>query len=122
MPAELGAKKAAQAYEEIVSGVVFDVVMLGMGEDGHTASLFPGHSHEAEASQLVQTEFDSPKPPAERVTLSAQCLGNSRYLFKIVTGAGKKEAVKQWLSGMDLPIATVRGEQTTIFISEDSLP
>lgn len=126
MPAEQGPDEAASSYESVVKGVKFDVVLLGMGEDGHTASLFPGHSHDHESGQLVQTEFNSPKPPLERVTLSAACLGNSRFLFKLITGSGKQQAVKQLLEETSqeeqLPIAMVKGKNTKILVSADSLP
>lgn len=127
MPAELGPEKAATAYEAVVKGIKFDVVLLGMGEDGHTASLFPGHSHDHESDRLVQTEFNSPKPPSERVTLSAACLENSRFLFKLITGSGKQQAVKQLLDdkkqGVNkLPIALVNGNNAKTLVSADSLP
>ncbi len=122
MPAELGAEQAAKAYESTVSGIEFDVVLLGMGEDGHTASLFPGHNHEAEAGRLVQTEFHSPKPPPERVTLSQECLSHCRHQIKLVTGKAKAEAVEKWLAGEELPIAQAKGKQTLVFISQESLP
>lgn len=122
IPAELGAKEAAANYEKIVKGIFFDCVLLGMGEDGHTASLFPDHNHEHEQKHLVQTEFHSPKPPAERVTLSSKCLSQSRHLFKLVTGGSKQNAVGKWLAGTALPIAEIQATHTQVFISEDSLP
>lgn len=122
IPAELGAKEAALIYEKVVTGILFDCVLLGMGEDGHTASLFPGHCHEYEQEHLVQTEFHSPKLPAERVTLSSKCLSQSRHLFKLVTGDSKQDAVAKWLSGAALPIAEIQATHTEVFISADSLP
>lgn len=122
IPAELGPKEAAVIYEKIVKGIFFDCVLLGMGEDGHTASLFPGHSHTHEENRLVQTEFNSPKPPPKRVTLSSKCLSQSRHLFKLVTGSSKQDAVDKWLAGTPLPIAEIQSSHTQVLISSDSLP
>lgn len=125
MHTELGAKKAATLYEEVVKGIVFDLVLLGMGEDGHTASLFPGRKLSVEpkcAKQCVQTESHSPKPPAERVTLSVSCLSNSKRVIKLITGESKRPAIAQWLNGETLPIQQIEGQQTQVFISKESLP
>ena len=122
MPAEFGAKEAVNQYEKVVKGVVFDCVLLGMGEDGHTASLFPGHQHTEEQYQLVQTEYHSPKPPAERVTLSSACLSNSQNVIKLITGEGKRAAMQLWLEGKALPIKKVQGQITLTLISKESLP
>ena len=122
MPAELGPQEAAKLYEKVVSGVRFDLVLLGMGEDGHTASLFPGHVHKKEGIALVLTEHHSPKPPAKRVSLSQACLSNANYVIKLITGEGKRNALQHWLEGEELPIKQVVGQQTEVLISQDSLP
>ena len=121
MAAELGAKEAANQYEACVKGRVFDCVLLGMGEDGHTASLFPNHEHLEEEDCLVQTEYHSPKPPSERVTLSSACLSQSRCVIKLITGASKQTAMRLWLDGEKLPIKEVTGDKTFVLISKDSL-
>ncbi len=98
IPAELGAVEAAARYAGWLKAVAdFDVVLLGMGEDGHTASLFPGHDWgDAPDSPDVLAVFDAPKPPPERVSLSAARLNRSRRVWFVVTGAGKREALLRW--------------------------
>jgi len=103
IPAELGNVEAAKRYAETVADVQpFDMVLLGVGEDGHTASLFPGHVHDAEAP--THAVFDSPKAPPERVSLSAKVLSNANRLLFIITGANKVDAVQQWQNGVHLPV------------------
>ncbi len=107
IPAELGAVEAARRYAALVKRALpFDLVLLGIGEDGHTASLFPGHRHPEK--ELVHPVFAAPKPPAERVTLSAGALSRSRQVLVLATGPEKRAAVAAWKKGADLPIARIR--------------
>ncbi len=107
IPAELGAEEAARFYESMVrSALPFDLVILGMGEDGHTASLFPGHQHDQ--SRLVVPVHDSPKPPSERVSLNFSALSETRELLVLVTGEGKRDAVRAWRNNADLPVAALQ--------------
>lgn len=106
IPAELGAQTGASVYGERVRvALPFDLVLLGMGEDGHTASLFPGHPEPAEA--LVVPVFGAPKPPSERVSLSSVALGAADQVLILVTGAGKREAVARWRDGEPLPVSRI---------------
>lgn len=106
IPAELGAEIAAQQYAETIKNALpFDLVMLGMGEDGHTASLFPHHTHNSQES--VHAVFDAPKPPPERVSLSLNSLNNNQACLIITTGASKKAAIKHWKAGQNLPISKI---------------
>jgi 6-phosphogluconolactonase len=109
IPGELGADAAARAYSEILRDVgTFDLVLLGLGEDGHTASLFP-HATErlVGARGEVIAVSDAPKPPAERVSLSASRLSDARVVLFLVSGESKRDAVRRWRDGEDIPAATI---------------
>lgn len=110
IPAERGPAPAARAYAETLGNVgTFDLVLLGLGEDGHTASLFPGHDwgQGADAPAVVAVD-DAPKPPPERVSLSAARLADARQVIFMVDEAGKREAVRAWQTGKPIPAAAIR--------------
>jgi 6-phosphogluconolactonase len=122
MPAERGAEEAAESYEVIIRDALpFDLVLLGMGEDGHTASLFPGHLHPR--GPLVLAVHGAPKPPPDRVSLSLEALNDAREVIILVTGAGKREAVKRWRAGEDLPVAGIRGRSgVAVLLDREAAP
>ena len=106
IPSELGPIEGAKAYTKTLANVgTFDLVLFGLGEDGHTASLFPNHIVDNSAD--VVPVFDSPKPPAERVTMSQNRLNNTHEAIFLVTGAGKQDAVNAWRSGEAIPAALI---------------
>ncbi len=71
----------------------FDVIHLGLGEDGHTASLFPGSPALHEAQALVAAVHDAPKPPPDRLTLTLPVINAARAVLFMVQGASKREAL-----------------------------
>ena len=75
----------------------FDVLHLGLGEDGHTASLFPGSAALQEAQALVAQVHNAPKPPPERLTLTLPVINAARAVLFMVQGAAKKDALARVL-------------------------
>jgi len=113
--AELDLSKARKDYENKLDKVgTFDVVLLSVGEDGHIASLFPGHKYNN--NQSVVIERNSPKPPKERVSMSYQKLNNTKNLFKVIIGNSKRSIVNRLLKNEKLPANTINGKKQKIFI------
>lgn len=108
IPAELGNIAGAKAYAQTLVGVrAFDLVILGLGEDGHTASLFPNQAVDNSADAVPV--FDAPKPPANRITISQNRLNNTHEVMFLVTGSGKQEAVDNWRKGVKIPATLIQG-------------
>lgn len=105
--AELGAITAANIYAETLQTYPkMDLILLGMGEDGHTASLFPNNPA-LNDDGLAVAVFHSPKPPTDRVSMGYATLNQSRQNIVLVTGEGKRQAWSQIQSGVHLPVAKV---------------
>ncbi len=99
----------------------FDLVLLGLGADGHTASLFPGRSALAEVQRLVIRVDDSPKPPPCRVTFTLPLLNAARHVALLVTGKEKAGALARVLLEDDaLPASRVRPTSGTLTILADA--
>lgn len=112
IPAELGPDVGAARYAETLAGVgTFDVVILGCGADGHTASLFPGQPLGAEAGAPdALAVHEAPKPPAERVTMSAARLARARATLLLAFGREKRDALEALRDGADVPLRATIGE------------
>jgi 6-phosphogluconolactonase len=129
---ELGPEAAAQAYaSELRARVapaaqggagglpILDVALLGIGEDGHTASLFPGDpAVEDTSGALCLPVYDAPKPPPERVTLSLPVLRAARHCLLLVAGAGKADALAAALAGPDprVPSSLLASERLHVVV------
>ncbi len=112
---ELDAEEAARLYANVVAALPttasgaprLDLVWLGVGEDGHTLSLFPGHPDFRPVEELVIPVYDSPKPPPTRITLTLKALDGAQNTVIFATGAGKRDSLTAALSEGALPIAVV---------------
>lgn len=113
--AHLGAEAGAEDYAEQITSALGpqasrhpDLVWLGVGEDGHTLSLFPGRTEISERDELVLPIHDSPKPPADRITLTLGAVAGARRVVIFAVGAAKRDALAQALSDAhSLPIGQV---------------
>lgn len=113
IPAELGPDDGAAQYARVVAAVSpLDVVLLGVGEDGHTASLFPGHPA-LDAVGLAVGVTSAPKPPTNRVSLTLPALRAARKVIVLATGSGKADAVLRAQSG-EVPAGMIGGARWLI--------
>lgn len=105
---------AAAAYAAVIPPCI-DVVLLGMGPEGHVASVFP-HSPALAASGVVTAVRDCPKPPPSRISLTLSAIRSADQVWMLVSGEGKAEAVAAAVGGADeadWPAAGARGRSGT---------
>jgi 6-phosphogluconolactonase len=98
IPGELGPEEAARSYEPIVAAAPLDLVLLGIGTDGHTASLFPGNAALAATGYVVGVR-NAAKPPPERVSFTFRALREAKRVVILAAGADKKAAVRRAFAG-----------------------
>lgn len=107
IPAQLGPEQGAESYAELIEATGgLDIVVLGMGEDGHTASLFPGNVALLDQRSVVPV-FNAPKPPSERITIGLITLKNASVRIVLATGDSKRDAIAQVQAGVSLPVGQV---------------
>lgn len=107
IPAELGAEEAAAKYRDIVSSIEYiDIIFLGIGEDGHTASLFPDNKALLDSRTVVPV-YDSPKRPNERVSLSINMIKKSPCKVVLAGGDSKAAIISRVKNGEPLPVNSV---------------
>jgi 6-phosphogluconolactonase len=130
MPADAGdIDAAARAYEALLierlgAPAVLDVVLLGVGPDGHVCSLFPGHALLAEQARFVAPVLDSPKPPTRRLTLTLPALAAARIVVVAAFGRAKSGVVREALNdpGSRLPLALAlrRAARALVLLDPDA--
>jgi 6-phosphogluconolactonase len=125
MPADTGqgAEAAAAAYAEELTAAgspTFDVLMLGVGPDGHVASLFPGYPQLGVTDTAAVAVYDSPKPPPTRVSLTLPLLSRAREVWFVVSGDDKAEAVSKALVDGDVPAARPKGQNRTLWLLDEA--
>jgi len=119
-------EEAADAYERELADAAregaraprFDITFLGVGPDGHIASLFPGREGIRETERSVIFERNSPKPPPERLSLTLPVLNASERLFMVLAGPDKASVLGLALAGAsfeEVPVAGLQGRRRTVF-------
>ncbi|MEU4767213.1 6-phosphogluconolactonase [Actinosynnema sp. NPDC023794] len=122
---------AAEAYAAVLAAAggpdgsvpSFDVCLLGVGEEGHVASIFPESPAVAERERAVVAVRDCPKPPPTRVSLTLPAIRAAREVWLMTTGAAKGEAVALGLTDADevqLPAAGARGRERTLWLLDSA--
>jgi 6-phosphogluconolactonase len=104
---------------------VLDVIVLGIGPDGHIASLFPGApTLDAGPEHLCLGVHDSPKPPTERITLTLPVLRSARRCVLLATGASKADAVNAMLGrpSRHVPASLLRRERLSVIVDDAAAP
>lgn len=131
MKGELGPEQGAADYAAQLTAAlpealpVLDVVVLGIGPDGHVASLFPGAGAlEAATTAVCLGVEDSPKPPPDRITLSLGVLRAARGCLLLATGAAKADAVDAMLGEQSahVPASLLARERLTVIVDDAAAP
>ncbi|WP_033292757.1 6-phosphogluconolactonase [Amycolatopsis jejuensis] len=118
---------AAEAYAKVLSDAAgpgaevpeFDIMLLGLGGEGHTASLFPETAEVQEKERSVVAVRDCIKPPATRISLTLPAIRRAREVWLMTAGTAKADAVAQALAGApetQIPVSGARGYRRTLWL------
>jgi 6-phosphogluconolactonase len=132
IPADEGPEDGARAYERALldfygaerldpARPLFDLVLLGLGEDGHTASLFPGKPAVNETGRLVAPVPEAGLEPfVPRISLTLPALASSRHVLFLVTGAGKRAPLARLAAGENLPAGRVTSAGAVAWLLDEA--
>lgn len=112
---------AAYNGSDVFRTPIFDITLLGVGPDAHVASLFPGRAGVMAKDSAVIAVRDSPKPPAERLTLTLPAINGSARVWVVAAGADKAEAVRLAFTASETstaPVSGVRGTLETVIFAD----
>lgn len=120
--------KAVDAYDDELAQFwpelpEFDITFLGVGPDAHIASLFPGLEGIEVDDRAVIAVRNSPKPPAERISLTLPALNNSKNVWVVASGADKADAIYAAFtseSASEAPVSAVEGTEETVFFTDEA--
>ena len=118
MNGEVGPLLGADEYKKhIARNIIFDFTILGIGEDGHIASLFPGNElgYNSDDPEVLPI-FNSPKPPSQRISLSLRSLNRSKVIVILANGINKKNVIDSFQNGLEMPALHVHGIEATYLL------
>lgn len=122
-------EEVAKSYEQTIREKLqefssipsFDLLLLGVGPDGHTASLFPDHHLLDVDDEIVAFITDSPKPPPQRITMTYPLINNARFSIFAVPGSGKSEIIKNiFVDKIDLPAGRVEALENVYWLLDEA--
>lgn len=106
--------KVAREFAEELQNVEIDLNIIGVGPDGHVASLFPDAIHQGETRKAFEVK-NSPKPPVQRITFSLNEINSAKEIWVIASGSSKTSAVEGFLDGdMKLPVSHVKASRLLV--------